>query len=98
MVLDGALPQVFARLLVPKSEYESVFLLEAAVLVVLNHHQGQLLLLEVQLGNLGPEEEPCNLNKIATYSINLLSTCESNLGPEEEPCIWNKITTESFFS
>ena len=58
VVFDGALPQVFARLLVPKSEYESVFLLEAAVLVVLNHHQGQLLLLEVQLGDLGPEEEP----------------------------------------
>ena len=68
------------------------------LIIILNDNQGELLLLEVQLGNLGPEEEPCNLNKIATYSINLLSTCESNLGLEEEPCIQNKITTESIFS
>ena len=68
------------------------------LIIVLNDNQGELLLLEVQLGDLGPEEEPCNRNKITTYSINLLSTCESNLGPEEEPCIRNKITTESIFS
>ena len=28
------------------------------LVVVLDHHQGELLLLEVQLGDLGPEEEP----------------------------------------
>ena len=67
------------------------------LIIVLNNDQGELLLLEVQLGNLGPEEEPCNLNKITTNSINLLSTCESNLGPEEEPCIWKKTTTEFIY-
>ena len=28
------------------------------LVIILDHHQGQLLLLEVQLGDLGPEEEP----------------------------------------
>ena len=28
------------------------------LIIVLHHHQRQLLLLEVQLGDLGPEEQP----------------------------------------
>ena len=34
---------------------ENLFL---PLVIILDHHQGQLLLLEVQLGDLGPEEEP----------------------------------------
>ena len=56
VVLDGALPEVLARLLVAQPEEEGVLLLVALV-VVLDHHQGELLLLEVELGDLGPEEE-----------------------------------------
>lgn len=56
MVLHGALPQVLAGLLVTQAKDKCVFPLLPLV-IVLHHHQCQLLLLEVQFGNFGPEEE-----------------------------------------
>lgn len=56
-MFNGAFPQVLASLLVPQSEHEGVFLF-LPLIIVLNNDQGELLLLEVQLGDLGPEEEP----------------------------------------
>ena len=41
--------------LIPLKIIENLLL---PLVIILNHHQGQLLLLEVQLGDLGPEEEP----------------------------------------
>ena len=55
VVLHGALPQVLARFLVTQTKDEGVFPLLPLV-IVLHHHQCQLLLLKVQFGNFGPEE------------------------------------------
>ena len=41
--------------LIPLKIIENLLL---PLVIILDHHQGQLLLLEVQLGDLGPEEEP----------------------------------------
>jgi hypothetical protein len=51
VVLYRTFPQVFAGFLIRQSENKSMFL------VVFHDHQGQLLLLEIQLGDLGPEEQ-----------------------------------------
>lgn len=56
VMLDGALPQVLAGFLVVQPKDERVLLL-AAVVVVFDHHQGELLLFEIQLADLGPEEK-----------------------------------------
>ena len=56
MVLDGALPQVLARLLVHEMEDERVLLAEAAR-VVLGHQDGELLLGEGHLLDLRPVEQ-----------------------------------------
>lgn len=52
MMFNRTLPQVFARLLVVQTN------VLASLVVVFDHNQGQLLLLEVELANFGPEEQP----------------------------------------
>jgi len=56
VVLHGALPQVFARLLVVQPEDKGVLLLSSLV-VILDHNKSQFLFLEIQLTDLGPEEQ-----------------------------------------
>ena len=56
VMLYSAFPQMLASFLVAEAEHEGVLLLGALV-VILDHDQGQLLLFEVQFGNFGPKEK-----------------------------------------
>lgn len=55
-MLDGALPEMLARLLIVQPEDECVLLL-LSILIVLDDDQSELLLLKVQLGDLWPQEQ-----------------------------------------
>ena len=63
VMFHGTFPQMFARFFISKTKNECVFLLKAVsasvlvVVIVLDDDQCQLLLLEIQFGDLGPKEE-----------------------------------------
>ncbi len=56
VILDGALPQVLARLFIDQIEYERV-LLFVAVVVVLRHNYGELFLCECYLFDFWPVKQ-----------------------------------------
>lgn len=63
MMLNGTLPQVFAGFLVVETKHERVLLL-SSLIIVFDYDQRQLLLLEVKLSDLRPEEKS---NLLSTF-------------------------------